>query len=65
MTDKIICKNCGSTVLEGKIEKVWKDGREKRIFKSTMSPRGIILTKGKSDPRDWKGLCSKCQSEKS
>ena len=55
---KINCK-CGALVVEGKI--VTRKNKVK--FDINEKPKGSIIKLNSNNPKDWKGICSKCQKE--
>jgi len=62
---KIKCKECGAIVIEGDIKSVEKkNGGTKKIFDigSDNKPQGTIFKNKSSDPKNWEGICSKCQA---
>jgi len=54
---KIKCK-CGEVVVEGEIVK----RNNKKKFDINYKPKGAIIKNNSNNPKDWTGICSKCQS---
>lgn len=56
---KINC-NCGETILDGEIGK----GKKHVAFITRDKPKGEIHKNGSNNPKNWTGICSKCQRKK-
>lgn len=54
---KIKCK-CGELVVEGEII----ERKNKKRFDILDKPKGTIIKNNSGNPKDWTGVCSKCQS---
>ena len=58
---KIKCE-CGELVAEGEINlRENKVGVQKKKFDMNFY-RGTIVKNNSNNPKDWEGICSKCQS---
>lgn len=58
---KIFC-DCGKLIVEGEI--VERKGKKFDVFDK---PKGTIIkndSSNPSNPKEWKGICSECQSKK-
>lgn len=58
---KIKCMECGAIVIEGKIG----DEDKNKFYIGLDKPQGTILKNNSSNPKNWEGLCSKCQTMQS